>query len=70
MNTTQYLPSPKEIMALLAQSGVPSTDKEAFVKAFKNLYPSLSASERALLLADLLAYIDTVLESEILPAAA
>ena len=68
--TTAHTPTPKDILALLAQNGVLSTDKEAFVKAFKTLYPTLSATERAELLADLLVYVDTVLEFETVPAAA
>ncbi|MBK6993632.1 MAG: hypothetical protein IPH31_01410 [Lewinellaceae bacterium] len=68
--TTTHIPTSKEIVALLAQNGVQSTDKDTFVKAFKTLYPTLSATERAGLLVDLLAYVDSVLESETLPAAA
>ncbi|MBC7773927.1 MAG: hypothetical protein H7246_00705 [Phycisphaerae bacterium] len=68
--TTTHIPTPKEIVALLAQNGVLALDKDAFVKAFKTLYPKLSTTERAELLADLLVYVDTVLESETLPTAA
>lgn len=67
--TATHLPSPKEIIALLAKNGAQTVDKDAFVKAFKALYPTLSATERAELLADLLIYVDTVLESETLPTA-
>ncbi len=52
--TTTHLPTPKEIVALLAQNGAQASDKDAFVKAFKALYPTLSATKRAELLEDLL----------------
>ncbi|MFN0216003.1 MAG: hypothetical protein ACKVT2_17220 [Saprospiraceae bacterium] len=68
--TASHIPAPKDIIALLAQNGVYSTDKEAFVKAFKVLYPTLSATQRTELIADLLAYVDTVLEPERLPKSA
>jgi hypothetical protein len=68
--TTTHIPTPKEIVALLAQNGVPTVDKAAFVIAFKTLYPTLSISERAGLLAEILAYVDSTLESETLPVAA
>ena len=68
--TTTHVPTPQEIVALLAQNGVLSTDKEAFVKAFKTFYPTLSAPERAGLLAAVMAYVDSILISETLPEAA
>lgn len=68
--TIIQIPTPKDIVALLAQDGVLTVDKEAFAKAFKTLYPTLSATERAGLLAEVLAYIDSTLEAGNLPAAA
>jgi hypothetical protein len=68
--TNSHIPTPKDIVALLAQNGVQASDKNAFVQAFKTFYPTLSATERAGLLVDLLAYLDSVLESQTLPAAA
>ncbi|GEM_PF-2289218 len=64
--TTTHIPTPKEIIALLAENGVLNADREAFVKAFKKFYPRLSATERAGLLAMILAYVDSNLESEAL----
>ncbi len=61
---TTTIPEPKEIVALFAQNGVLPTDKEAFVKAFKTYYPTLSATERAELLAEILAYVDSTLASK------
>ena len=68
--TTTQLPSPKEIIGLLAQNGVSSKDREVFVKSFKALYPTLSAAERATLLVEILAYVDSTLEPETLSATA
>ncbi|MFN0036445.1 MAG: hypothetical protein ACKVUS_15375 [Saprospiraceae bacterium] len=68
--TTTHIPAPKEIVALLTQNGALPIDKEAFVKSFKTLYPTLSATERAGLLAEILAYVDSILEAAPLPAAA
>ena len=68
--TNSHIPTPKDIVALLTQNGVQASDKNAFVQAFKTLYPTLSAKERAELLADLLAYADSVFESDSLSAAA
>ncbi len=68
--TTAHIPTPKEIVALLAQNGVQTNDNDVFTKAFKTFYPTLSATERAGLLAEILAYVDSTLESETLPAAA
>jgi len=68
--TNSHIPTPKDIVALLAQNGVQTSDKNAFVQAFKTFYPTLSAKERAELLADLLAYADSVFESDTLSAAA
>jgi len=68
--TNSNIPTPKAVVALLTQNGVLLSDKNAFVQAFKTLYPTLSAKERAELLADLLAYVDSVFESDSLTAAA
>lgn len=68
--TTIQLLSPKEIIALLAQNGAEVADRVAFVKAFQALFPSLPAQERASLLAEILTYVDSILEPETLQAAA
>ena len=68
MTNAQF--SPKEIIGLLAQNGVLTTDREAFVKSFKALYPTLPATDRAALLIEILAYVDSTLAPNISNAVA
>ncbi len=68
--TNTQLPSAQEILVLLAQNGKQFTDKEAFVNAFKSLYPNLSAVDRASLLVKILAYVDSTVKLDTFPIAA
>ena len=70
MTTTHSLPSASEIIALLKQNGQSPADKSAFIDLFKSHYPGLSAAERSKLIAEILAYVDSVLDSEAFPVAA
>ena len=68
--TAAQLPTSKEIIALLSQNGVRMEDKDAFVKAFKHYFPTLSARDRADLIAEILAYVDSTLVPGHLPTSA
>jgi hypothetical protein len=64
MTTAAHIPTPEELLALLQKSGEVPADKNAFVEAFKTLYPALDEKERAELLQSLLSYVDSVLENK------
>lgn len=59
--TIHRIPTPQEVLALLQQNGSMPASKEAFVKAFSDLYPTLNETERKHLLDALLEYVDSLL---------
>ena len=64
MTTAAHIPTPEELLALLQKNGEMPADKNAFIEAFKTLYPALGEAERAELLKSVLAHVDSVLENK------
>lgn len=62
MTTAAPIPTPEELLALLQKNGEIPADKNAFIEAFKTLYPTLGEAERFELLKSLLAYVDSLLQ--------
>jgi hypothetical protein len=61
---TLNIPTPEELLALIQKNGEMPADKNAFIEAFKTLYPALGEAERSELLKSLLAYVDSMLENK------
>ncbi len=64
MTAAAHIETSEKVLALLQQNGQMPADKNAFIEAFKTLYPALGEAERAELLKSLLAHVDAVLENE------
>lgn len=66
---TTHLPTPEEVIALFKQSGEMPANNHDFLNSFKVIYPSLTESERNVLLKSLLDYVDSLLQKEVEKAA-